>query len=376
MMSPGQHRLDAELDRVMPGGGRAVARSLAVAVCGLALLAQAAIARPFRPPHHRAFHGVSDTGHVKDFRVFKHRVRAHPATLESFSHWDGRHTTSGLRRWDRTDTRGVLSLSTAAGGQPERITPRKIADGWGDDYILRLNESIATSHQVVYLRLFPEMNGHWNPYCAFNANGTSRGASHSTANFRKAWRRITLIVRGGEDRSYINRKLLRLGMPRIYRASSNHDPVYRRKEVPKRLPGAKVALMWNPQTIGSPAVAGNAAGNYWPGHRYVDWVGADISSKFATPGIRAALTSFYRRWDRWPFLLGEYSPWDNDYSGDFTRWLFNWAQGHGRTRMLIYYRSVSPNNAFDINHWPAARRVIRHRLNKHLFDPFAPATHD
>jgi hypothetical protein len=146
--------------------------------------------------------------------------------------------------------------------------------------------------------------------------------------------------------------------------------------VPQRLDRAKVAFMWNPQTIGSPNVRGNGPAAYWPGKRYVDWVGADIYSKFASPGIRSALTRFYRRWDRWPFVIGEYAPWDNDYGGDFTRWLFNWANRHRRTRMLVYYRSVSPNNPFDINHWPAARRVLRNRLDKHRFDPYAPGTHD
>ena len=34
------------------------------------------------------------------------------------------------------------------------------------------------------------MNGHWNPYSAYNEDGTSRGPDHSTAAFRKAFARI------------------------------------------------------------------------------------------------------------------------------------------------------------------------------------------
>jgi hypothetical protein len=158
----------------------------------------------------------------------------------------------------------------------------------------------------------------------------------------------------------------------MFRASSNDAGVYRRRGVPRVLPRAKVAFMWVPQTIASPNVGGNQPGAYWPGHRYVDWVGADIYSKFASPGVVSALHRFYRAYDRWPFLIGEYSPWDNDYSGSFTRHLFRWALQHHRVRALIYYRSVFPNNIFDINHWPAARRVIRHFLNKHRFDPYPP----
>jgi hypothetical protein len=338
------------------------------------LLAPDVQGRTFRPPHHRIFHGVSDTGQVKDYRVFKHRVRAHSALLENFYHWDTPLTTGALHRWNATDTRGVLSLSTAPGGKPQRISPRRIARGHGDDYILRLNESIAESRQVVYIRLFPEMNGYWNPYSAYDAYGSYRGRSHSTGNFRRAWRRVTLIVRGGKRRA-INRRLSRHGMPHIYRAHSSHARIYARRGVPRRLPHPKVAFIWNPQTVSSPNVGGNQPEDYWPGRRFVDWVGADIYSRFASPGIRAALTSFYRRWHA-PFAIGEYSPWDNDYGGKFTRYLFRWAKEHGRVRALIYYRSVFPNNVFDINHWPAARQVIRHQLNKHRFDPYAPGTRD
>ena len=71
--------------------------------------------------------------------------------------------------------------------------------------------------------------------------------------------------------------------------------------------------MWVPQTIGSPEVAGNKPGDYWPGARFVDWIGADIFSKFATPSVWSAFRHFYRHWhhpDRhhWPFVVGETRP--------------------------------------------------------------------
>jgi hypothetical protein len=358
-------------------------RVLAVlAVTSLLLLALAAPARAnhprYIPPHGRIFHGVTDTGLAKDYRRFNRRVGAHSALLESFGRWDGEHVLGGLHRWRTTQTRGVLSISTAPGGEPELISPRRIARGFGDDYILELNRLIARSGQVVYLRLFPEMNGDWNPYCAFNSNGSSRGASHSTRAFRDAWRRVALIVRGG-SRAVINRRLRKQGMPRIYRAKSNHDAVYAHRNVLQTLERPRVAFMWVPQTIGSPNVQGNAPGDYWPGGRYVDWIGADIYSKFASPGVWSAFRRFYSHWrsphrHHWPFVVGEYSPWDNDYRGAFTRRLFNWALHHRRVRALVYYRSVVPNNPFDINHWPRAGAVIRSKLNHRRFDPYAPGT--
>jgi hypothetical protein len=35
--------------------------------------------------------------------------------------------------------------------------------------------------------------------------------------------------------------------------------------------------------------------------------------------------------------------------------------------MLIYYRSVTTRTHFAVGHWDAARRVIRHELNKQRF---------
>jgi hypothetical protein len=349
-----------------------MAEAVVVAAAVLLLtVAGSAEARSFTPRHHRIFHGVSDTTNNKDFHRFRKRVRAHPAVLEDFYHWDTPLTSGAFQRWRQTRTRGVLSLSTAPGGQPEMISPRQIAKGRGDHYIVRLNQTIAESKQVVYIRLFPEMNGHWNPYCAFNANGTRKGRSHSLNSFRRAWQRIVLIVRGGK-RKAINRELRQRHMPRILRASSNHDPIYQPEGVDRHLARPKVAFMWSPQTIGSPYVPGNQPGYYWPGKRFVDWVGADIYSAYASPGVWSAFKRFYRKWRHWPFVVGEYSPWDNDYLGRFTRKLFRFALRHRRTRMLIYYRSVKPDTPYDIDNFPRAKRVLRHKLNKRRFAAYAP----
>ena len=230
---------------------------------------------------------------------------------------------------------------------------------------------------MVYIRLFPEMNGHWNPYSAFNANGSARGASHSTKAFRNAWRRIVLIVRGGSRRS-INHRLREArdaaDLPRELEPRSDLPT----ENVPEPLPKPRVAFMWVPQTIGSPALGANKPGRYWPGGGYVDWIGADIYSKFATPGIWAAFKRFYSHWrtrapplalrGRRVLAVGQRLP------RGFTRRLFNWALHNRRVRALVYYRSVTANNPFDINNWPAAQTVLRSKLNSRRFRPYAPGT--
>src|SRR5207244_12410978 len=130
-----------------------------------------AVAKRLIGRHHKIFHGVSDTSNNSDFHRFAKRVGAHPAVLEDFYHWDTPLTTGALKRWHQTHTRGVLSLSTAPGAGPELITPRQIAQGKDDHYLVKLNRSIAASKQYVYIRLFPEMNGCWNPYSAYSVSG-------------------------------------------------------------------------------------------------------------------------------------------------------------------------------------------------------------
>jgi hypothetical protein len=319
---------------------------------------------PFHPPPGKAFHGVSDTFQgLPAVAHFQRQVGSHPAVLNDFLHWGTQLDEGALQRWSATGSRGFVSLSTAPGGEPEMIRPGQIERGLGDRYIVRLNQDIARSHQTVYIRLMGEMNGYWNPYCAFNADGSPRGQGHSTKSYRQAWRRFAIVVRGGTVKT-INRRLLALGMPRLLRASSDQDPVYSQDGVGTRLAHPRVAMVWNPQTIPSPDITANTASHYWPGHRYVDWVGADIYSKFATLGVRAALEGFYKAYRGYPFVIPEYSPWDGDPGGLFTRWLFGWAKAHGRVRMLVYYRSVNTDSAFDINRYLDARGALRQILNE------------
>ena len=94
------------------------------------------------------------------------------------------------------------------------------------------------------------MNGYWNPYCAYNANGTRRNSAHSQKNYRRAFKRIYLILHGG-DRATINQKLASSNMPGV-KASLPENPH----------PTLKV--LWNPQGYGSPNVPGNRAARLLP----------------------------------------------------------------------------------------------------------------
>ena len=350
--------------------------AIGLLACAVALAAAStASGDAYAPRDGRAFHGVSDTGQIADFRTFTDQAGAHPAVLQDFFHWRVPLTTGALYRWGKTDTRGVLSLSTQTGEGVEMITPRQIAMGKDDRYMTHMAADIAETGQTVYIRLMAEMNGHWNAYSAYNADGSARRGGHSTRWYRLAWRRFTLILRGG-SRDRINRKLMRMGLPRIIRANSQDDPVYEGGAdgiplpIPERMPRPRVAMMWVPQSFGSPNVNGNQPEDYWPGGKYVDWVGIDIYSKFASAfddGVR-----FFNRYDKWPFVIGEYGPWDNDVGGAFTGRLFRWAEAHDRVKMMIYYRGVDPANEYNLQHYPGAREALRNHLAAPRWDPFAP----
>lgn len=319
----------------------------------------AAEAGTFAPPANKIYAGVSDTGSKRHYFAFTDEVGRHVPVMQSFESWGGILNES-KRRWRRTQTRGMLSISTSPCYQcGEVISPQRIRQGFGDGYLLRLNEFLDNWGKPTYIRLLPEMNGHWNPYAAFDADASSRGFSHKTKQFRKAWKRIVLIARGGR-RAKINRVLRRERMPKVNRG----------RKVPRRLPRTRVSFLWVPQTHGSPRIRKNRPAAYWPGRRYVDWVGADIYGKF--PNFEG-LDRLYRSRRRLPFVIGEWAPWDVDSPG-FTNGLHEWAESHKRTRMLVYYQGFGENNPFMIQRYPASASALASQLKNKRYKRFAPGS--
>ncbi|HSJ18488.1 MAG TPA: hypothetical protein VK920_10380 [Solirubrobacterales bacterium] len=342
-----------------------VAVVLAASVAASATLPAGAGGRAYTPPKKKTYHGVRETGELKHWFRFATAVRAHPAVMQTFHTW-GTRPTMAMERWTAARARGMLSVSTATGGEPEEIDPYGIAHGQGDGYPLWLNHDIAAWGHPTYIRLMPEMNGHWNPYSAFNSNGSSRGKRHSTHWFRHAWRRFALIVRGGTT-AKINRRLEALDMKPIQARGP-----YERSEVPAHLPRPKVALMWVPQTEGSPNLLSNGPDDYWPGGRYTDWVGLDMYSIY--PNFDG-FNRFYRAYRGKPFVVGEYGLWGED-NPSWVKRMFRWARNHRRARLLVYYTTVADSDPFKIWDHPRSRRMMRKILNRKRYPAFAPEAND
>ncbi len=122
--------------------------------------------------------------------------------------------------------------------------------------------------------------------------------------------------------------------------------------------------------LASPRLQKNRPAAYWPGRRYVDWIGADIYGKY--PNF-AGLDRLYRSRKRVPFVIGEWAPWDVDDPG-FTNALHEWAESHKRTRMIVYYQDFGENNPFMIQRYPASAAALAAQLDNQRYKRFAPGS--
>jgi hypothetical protein len=325
----------------------------------LLLFPAAAGAATYLPPGKTVFHGGTggyDTAHIRQFGQLSGQA---PSVYQYFFTPTWTRPDQRSLNWQnglldrsaQTGTRAMFALSTARGGNGGSVlTPAAMARGAGDPYLLSLNRLIADSGQVVYVRLMAEMNNFNNPYSAFNGNGSHRGPATSTRAFRNAWRRAALVLRGGEVTS-INARLRRLRLPPVRTAEA-------------QLPIPKVSLLWVPFCAGLPYVAGNGPGAYWPGGRYVDWVGTDF---FAVSPNYPCLGRLYkdRRWKRKPFAFGEYALWGRDEPA-FVRNLFGWIRSHRRVRMAIYNQGAAIKPLLRLR--PRSAGELRRQLrNRHFY---------
>ena len=319
---------------------------LVVLVAALALTAAPARAGTFTPPPGKVYTGLSGSTAPTPFTQ---QVGSDVAVFGVFTKWYGQNEYA-FRAADEAGARLMLHVSTQDGyGTRELITPRGIARGEGDRYLLSLNRRIAEAGEPVYVRLLAEMNQANNGYSAFDRNGRSRGASHSTAAFRRAWRRSALILRGG-PLAAIDAKLRALHLPPVQGARED-------------LPRPQLALMWVPQTEGSPPIAANAPGKYWPGGRYVDWVGTDFYSRFPNFG---KLERFYDKFRGKPFVFAEWALWGADDPA-FVRRFFSWIGSHRRVRMHLYNQGALTNGPFRLNRYPRSRAAIESALGNHRY---------
>ena len=235
----------------------------------------------------------------------------------------------------------ALSFGTA-NKYGEAITPAGIARGKGDRVLIDIAQALDRFGSFAYVRPYAEMNGHWNPYSAYNSNGSYRGAAHSTKNFRLAFRRTYLIVHGGSVAD-INAKLVDSGMPKLDRTND--------------LPQNDVKVIWNPQGFGSPDLKANSADSYYPGNKYVDVVANDLYD-FGRGVEWEANLDLYRGHPDKPYAIGEWGLGPGIDHPDFVQKMANFVSNHRRVETIIYYRSQS-GSTFDLSSKPKSTRAYK-----------------
>ncbi len=301
---------------------------------------------PYTPPADKLFQGVA----AKPVTQYEQTAGKHPAVYQQFVGW-GQWLPTITADAKTNRARLMMMLSTQFGSQ-NMISPYGLATGIGDAWLVGLAQQIYASGNVTYLRLMAEMNNCNDAYAAYNCNGSSRGPQYSSAAFKQAWRRVTLIMRGGLV-SLIDARLAALRLPAL-------------RTTLRYLPTPKVSMVWAPMVGGSPEIAALAPSAYYPGRQWVDWVGTDFYSRY--PNWRG-LSSFYAAYSHLaPFTFGEYAIWHGD-NPSWARTLFGWVSSHPDTRMLVY-NDASPD--FWLTHFPASAAVIRSRLAAPKFLAYAP----
>jgi hypothetical protein len=331
-------------------------RAIALALALVAVFAAPAAAVTLVPPKPDVYLGVSDRGSATEFNEFAALTGKHPALLETFHPW-GNSLNEAYERWRETATRPILHISTADDQTlAEIITPEQIALGYGDDYLLQLNTFFATRGLPAYIRPLGEPNRCLNAWSAVYCDGTQRGGEHTTGWYKQAFRRIVAIVRGGQTLEGINATLAEIGLPPLNRAKGLP---------PASLPAAPVSIIWSPLPGGSPRVKGNFPGNYWPGSRWVDWVGTDFYSQYP---VWDDLDRFYlgKQWKGKPVSVTEWAVSGED-EPRFVKQLISWVVKRPRVRMLVYYQGFGRGNTYDLNLYPRTTNTLRKKIRRANF---------
>jgi hypothetical protein len=292
-----------------------------------------------------------------DIQDFAKQSGRKPAVYNYFISWNSSDSafhwlSFRLADAKAEDAAALLSVSP----EETRLTPRDIARGEGDSFLVGLNRLIFESAVVTYLRPLSEMNNGNNPYSPYDLSGRSRGRAFSTAWFKKAWRRLALIVRGGEV-AEINPKLRALRLPPVKTGSA---------EPPEPL----VSLLWVPLSFGNPEIAKNHPRFFWPGCGYVDWVGTTWYSLYKTTRAMDRMYN-YPLWRCKPFAFAEWGIWGRD-DPSFVRQFFAFMRAHKRVRMAVYYQSALLKPEFRLSTHPAARAALRNALRWRRMTGVAP----
>jgi hypothetical protein len=271
----------------------------------------------------------------------------------------------------------LVSWQTGSEASPETIANAgATSSGKRSDYvIMNVASDLRTYGEPVFLRIDQEMNAYWFEWCAYNSDGTPR--AHTTEDFKNMWRRMHIIFEGGTV-SGMNSKLAAEGMPPLDQQvgtsaaskglSSTMDPnAY-------LAPTNNVAFVFNPvDAPGIPNKAGNLWADYYPGDKYVDWVGQtsyDGTSNVALITRFGWLDQFYQDFavghDK-PYMMGEWGL--TQHRGDdpaYIQRVLDWQKAHPRVKALVYFNVQTSKLEHRLEVYPDSAALMRADAPRYL----------
>jgi hypothetical protein len=336
---------------------RAARAAIVVALVAamLGVVASGASAGVLEPKGKQVYFGISDTGDSASFGEFSDAVSKHPAVIESFRTW-GSEFRDSIQRWEIARARPMIHITTADPQTgAEMISLAAIANGAGDNYLVRLNNTFAEKGMRAYVRPLGEPNRCLNVYAAYECAGHPREAADSALDYRRAFRRIYVIVHGGGKTKVIDERLAEAHLPPLTVQVGG-------------LPKAPVAIVWSPLPSGSPTTKKNLPQNYFPGKGWVDWTGTDFYASYPEWG---ALTRLYERYPEKPFAITEWGVEAGD-DPSFVSHLFSWVKAHPRTKMMVYYQDFGSTSNYRIQNYAESLAVLKAQLHDGQFPAYAP----
>ncbi len=335
------------------------ARALLAALAAVLALALTAAPAPapgaaLLPRGDKIWFGTSDTGDPADFGAFSKLLDKHPALIQSFRPW-GSDFPDSIERWQDARARPILHFTTANGDGSEIITPRAIAQGYGDEYLIRLNRLFWEKKMPAYLRPLGEPNRCLNVYAAYDCAGGLKDDAHRPRWYRRAFRRMFVVLHGGGKRGMIDTRLAEAGLRPLNSEVGG-------------LPRAPIAVIWSTLPAGSPTVPHNRPKHFYPGDDYTDWVGTDI---YSDNQDWKALNGLYNLYDEKPFAIPEWGVSQGD-DPTYVRKLIAWVKRHERAKMLVYYQDFGSTSPYRIQNYPSSLAVLDEMIHTRRFPHFAP----
>lgn len=270
------------------------------------------------------------------------------STVRSFFLGWGQGQSWGTRfpvMLDRMGPVPMFHIGTKGRTKTEAITPRGIAAGAGDSFLVALNQGINDHGGLIYGRLMAEANHCERNYAAFSCSGGSRGPAYAPDAHADAFARFSAILHGGTEAA-INAKLAARGLPR-----------YAGSDLPVN-PPTLLRLVWNPLGGARPSTAANSFERYYPGDGAVDLVGNDMYGSDAgwSGPQNEALYAFARRHHK-RYSLPEWGVEGRD-SPNFVKYICGFLKAKPAIELAAYYEAKA-GSEWDLGPMPMSRAKYR-----------------